>query len=88
MDKMYISLEELSQVKIDFHFATQQPLSQFSIIPNRSVRFRDVDDTVLFFKDTAPSELELPQHKIQVPCDTITTSDACYQKTQSFLIYR
>jgi hypothetical protein len=85
---MYLSLQEISQDKINFHYAIQQPLSENLIISNRSVRFRDVNDTVLFFKDSAPTELELPQHKIQVPCDTITTSDACYQKNQSFIIYR
>lgn len=85
---MYLSLDELSQVKIDFRYATQQPFSESPIIPNRSVRFREENDTVFFFKDSPPTALELPQHKIQVPCDTITTSDACYQKTQSFFIYR
>ena len=87
---MYYSLDELSQQMISLTHSVQQQLQENSIVGNRSVRFRDQNDTVLFFKDSTPSEINeiLPNHKIQVPCDTITTTDSCYQSSQQFLLYR
>ena len=57
------------------------------IIRTRSVTFTEKNDTVLFFKDSSPNEI-IPNHKIQVPCDTITTTDSCYQSTMQLPMYR
>lgn len=86
----YFSLDELSQLQqnITLRHAVQQPLSDTPVISNRSVRFRDTNDTVTFFKESPPSEIELPQHKFQIPCDTITSTDAYYQKTQVIQMYQ
>ena len=84
----YFSLDELSQTILSLHNATQEPLSEKAVIPNRSVRFRETNDTVTFFKESPPNEIEMPQHKFQIPCDTITTTDSCYLKTQTFSLYR
>lgn len=84
----YFSLDELSQTILSLHNATQEPLSENAIIRNRSVRFRDTNDTVTFFKESPPNEIEIPQHKFQIPCDTITTTDSCYLKTQAISLYR
>jgi hypothetical protein len=86
----YFSFDELSQNQhtISLHYAVQQPLTENPVVANRSVRFRDTNDTVTFFKESPPNEIELPQHKFQIPCDTITSTDACYQKTQMISMYR
>jgi hypothetical protein len=87
---MYYSLDELNQNIISLAYSVQQPLQEDPRIMNRSVRFKDQNDTVLFFKDSSPSEINetLPNHKIQVACDTNTTTNSCYQSTQQFMLYR
>ena len=95
----YYSLEELSENRISFHYAPLSTVhsrtnvhavptvSTVPIIANRSVRFTEKNDTVLFLKDSSPNEI-VPSHKIQVPCDTITTTDSCYQSTMQLPMYR
>lgn len=85
----YLSLDEMSQQNetVSYQYNTfREPMKTETTIPSRNVRFQDENETVVFFKESPPNEL--PQHKFQVPCDTVTTSSSCTQQHQILNMYR
>ena len=57
-------------------------------IPERSVmRRNDMEDTIRFQKKYEEEE-PVFDVKFQIPCDTITSSSACYQQTKRLYLVR
>ena len=86
----YVSFDELeSQLMVRPVMWVGTPLQEEVVIPDRSVRFKEqINETMLFEKDSPPSACSEFDVKFQAPCDTVSSSSTCLQTNRVFTLVR